>query len=428
MTRTPRRRAFGIDAALALALPLTALPAVAQAAWPHFQNIVVDSSTGSERYNEKALADVNGDGLVDVIAQNGSSGVFWYRCPDWTAFQVSTWRYHGEEALAVDVDGDGDPDLVASGRSDREPVWYENPRSEGADLTNTLWTVHQLGSFDPRASHDLEVADVDQNGRIDVIMMGGILFQTGDNVWSFSSAAAVLPGRGPSGTGSGDIDGDGDVDIVAPDGEGLVLWWENPLPTGNPKTTAWTSRIIGPAWDDTSSQLGDLNDDGRTDVVVAPYAGSGGLYWFIGPTNPKAPGAVWVDLLIDPTISDVHEGSMHIHDFDLDGTPDLLVTEQEQSDGDAVAIYYNDGSGSFTKNLLASTGGFNTKVADLEGDGDFDLLNAPSGYYGVANPLTVMRNMPEPPMAAGLVVGATALLAASRKRKGADSRRGAARG
>ena len=94
----------------------------------------------------------------------------------------------------------------------------------------------------------------------------------------------------------------------------------------------------------------------------------------------------------------MHQGSIQVADFDGDGNPDLALAEQEQSETDRVAVFYNlerDGS-SWGRQILAATGGHNIKVGDIDNDGDSDILNANHGFFGAANPVELWRNRRDP--------------------------------
>jgi len=94
-----------------------------------------------------ALADINGDGTPDLITgkrfmahngsdpdENGKLGVYWYelkrgKIPTWTKHVISYDEGIGSgvELCAVDLDKDGDIDVIVTGKWGG-PVWFENKR------------------------------------------------------------------------------------------------------------------------------------------------------------------------------------------------------------------------------------------------------------------------------------------------------------
>jgi hypothetical protein len=104
---------------------------------------------------------------------------------------------------------------------------------------------------------------------------------------------------------------------------------------------------------------------------------------------------------IDSTYQAVHK--INLGDINKDGNLDIIVAEQEQAHNvgpgfdqnfnkQRVAIFYNDGNGNFTQQVVATTGGQNQVLGDLEGDGDLDILSANHGYYGAPHPLEIWVN------------------------------------
>lgn len=57
-------------------------------------------------------------------------------------------------------------------------------------------------------------------------------------------------------------------------------------------------------------------------------------------------------------------------------TPDVVVGEQEQSPFRRVAIFYNDGKGNFTQQILSTGSGHSEVTGDTSGCGVLDILNA----------------------------------------------------
>src|SRR5262249_48270305 len=175
--------------------------------------------------------------------------------------------------------------------------------------------------------HDVEIGDINLDGKIDLATLSGIFLQNSADSWTLIPASQ-FPDRGSHGTALGDVDNDGDLDMLAPSAStpNQLLWWENPtIGSKNPITSTWTKRVITPGYPRTSSVVVDMDEDGRNDVVMAPDEDSSGpLIWLKAPADPKASGALWTVTQIDPQVADVHTGSIEVADYNLDGHLDLF--------------------------------------------------------------------------------------------------------
>jgi hypothetical protein len=353
-----------------------------------FERVVIEPQHSYNGHKPKVIADLDGDGDADVVAWTNGEGLNWYEYPNWAKHQVYvTTAPCDEDAQAADIDNDGDLDLVVSGVQ-----WFENPLRRGKRPDKGPWSMHGAAEI---YSHDLIVGDIDHDGKMDIATSSCILLQHLPGTWTPIAQAQI--GRGSDGTALGDIDGDGDLDLLAPtpDMPYQLVWFENPLPSGKLKSDTWQKHVIGPGYDRMSIAVADLNHDGRRDVIMAPMYQKGGLRWFEAAVNGKKSN--WVEHPIDWSMNNVHQGSIQVADFDGDGNPDLAVAEQEQSDTRRVAIFYNlkrDGT-SWGRQVLATSGGHNIKVGDVDKDGDPDILNANHGFYGAPNPVELWRNRRE---------------------------------
>ncbi|MDA8745595.1 VCBS repeat-containing protein [Rubripirellula amarantea] len=114
-----------------------------------------------------AVGDISGDGRYDVLVGQG-----WYEQPasqPWTqpwAFHPD-WDLHSSlPMLVVDLDEDGDHDLVIGNGHDYGLYWWQN---DGADETGKIsWTEHEIDSSFSQP-HSLAWADIDGDQRPDLI-------------------------------------------------------------------------------------------------------------------------------------------------------------------------------------------------------------------------------------------------------------------
>jgi hypothetical protein len=342
-----------------LACPHALPPACALADVP-FTQITIDSGKAPQG---ECIADLDRDGYPDIVVTGGfvlGTNVYWYQYPSWTRFQIGS--VGGDDGLqAADINADGEVDLVVNYSP---TVWYENPRGTGGNPQDT-WASRaiDLGA----GSHDLAVADVNADGKLDVLTRASngptyLYIQVNPTSWTRIPMPNAELAR--SGSALADINRDGRIDIV-----GNGYWLEQPT---NPVSGTWVKHTIV-AFPSCSVAVNDVNGDGRLDVSLATSeSGVGTVEWFEAPLDPV--NGTWIRHTID-VAEDVH--GHHLVDADHDGDVDLVFAEMHQSRTRRVGIYWNQGAGSsFTLQVLATTGAHNIAVGDVDSDGDIDLLGA----------------------------------------------------
>ncbi|HKW36859.1 MAG TPA: FG-GAP-like repeat-containing protein [Burkholderiales bacterium] len=181
-------------------------------------------------YGEIHVADMNNDGMNDIVLQSGqlqlavikqvSAGVF-SGTPDFYNVTTSYWPYFSSFRLG-DLNGDGLIDVVTSdpGNSGYLNMFLQN--GSGTLTGPTLKTATFLGQS------EVDMADLDGDGLNDLIVLGDgntvqILYQGADHSFA-NSLTYTLPTFSTGGTtvhqalSVGDVTGDGLADIVA-------SWW-----------------------------------------------------------------------------------------------------------------------------------------------------------------------------------------------------------
>lgn len=313
----------------------------------------------------KCAADLNGDGRIDLLVGGWrGGGLVWYENPGWTKRSIDPANKISTDLEVADVDRDGKPDVVAV--TGTGVVWYRGrdwkPRPVATDTV-----------------HDIEVADFDGDGKIDVIARnqnlsknssGATLFlyrQQSPAQWTRST----VPIPDGEGLKAADLDRDGDLDIVL-----NGTWLENRGGT----LAEWPARVFGPAWkqDKVFVATGDLNGDGRLDIVLSPSEPKGQRYrlsWFEAPADLKS--RAWVEHIIVPGIETVHH-FVGVADFNGDGRADVATAAMLQgASPQEVAIYLNTGQGaSWTKQVIGTTGNHSMRIFDVDGSGRPSLFGA----------------------------------------------------
>jgi hypothetical protein len=337
-----------------------------------FQRALIDgSNTGAD---VKAVADIDGDGDNDVVAGDDSGlPLLWYENPGWGRHTIAARSVFTTDMEVGDIDRDGDVDVIVPDYPAGQMLWYANPRIGGGS-----WRANTIGAA---GAHDVQIGDQDKDGDLDVVVRGHngptVLFvQTTATSWS----RRVLSTPDGEGLGYGDLDNDGDLDI-AQNG-----WWlEAP---NNPLTGTWVRHNLTGGWPGlVAAEVADVNRDGRNDIVLAASESEGRLSWYEAPAAPRT--GSWTEHVVGASVGFVHQ--FVVADLDRDGSLDIAFAEMSHSATKRIAWYRNDGGAvKWTTRVIATTGSHNIRVADMDRDGDLDIVGA--NHDGVS-PMELWRNM-----------------------------------
>ncbi len=287
-----------------------------------------------------------------------------------------------EPIQLADVNNDGSLDVItATCDGLGGVVWYENPRGHGGNAASDTWTRHIIEApVDWYCGHDVLIGDLNGDGKLDVVIRVEdgptiVYFQNGPDSWSKVVLSNADPGGGAALL---DVNRDGKLDIVE-----NGYWLEQPA---DPVHSEWIRHDFA-SWPNHSGvMVGDVNNDGRPDVVLLPADASGRISWFEQPADPV--NGVWVEHVVLDPANYVHR--VRLGDFNKDGTLDIAFAELRLSTTQRIGVLYNNGFGaSWDLQVLATNApGHNIAIADIDSDGDLDILISD---FAVGN-LEIWRN------------------------------------
>lgn len=352
-------------------------PAWAAAAdFPKFELHPIDRI--GKQMGQTSLADVDRDGDLDWIAGCNRGDVWWFehRGPDdWVRHRIGGPAGTEVGGTSLDVDGDGWIDQVSGN------TWFRNPGKP----RQREFVMHSNGAI--AGSHDNVAADVNGDGKLDLVMMkdtlGVFWYEIPEDPtkpWrSHSVGPAVHGGIGPGGVA--DLDGDGDVDIVRSTG-----WYENADRKGT--RWQWHENIGGGHQgrfkNTTKSWVLDLDADGDNDVVMCDADAGGNdvgrVHWF---ENAGGRGKSWTRHPIASKKGDLH--TLAVADFDNDGDPDVFSAEgplgASGPDGKRRWFIWENADGraaAWKEHLILEGPRCHEGVAaDVDADGDVDICSKP---------------------------------------------------
>jgi hypothetical protein len=344
---------------------------------------VTPFSTGADSSPFKlAVADVNGDGKLDLLTDNrggdaagvllgtgtGSFGTV-------TPFSTGAGSRPQEIAVA-DVNGDGKPDLVTA----------NSGTGTAGVLLNTTPTPGNRG-FLPVATYSagagvfpnsIAVADVNSDGKLDLLTANGptVGVQLGTGPGTFGTAATYSTGTsGAQSIAVADVNGDGKLDAVTVSFSSSTASVLPGTGTGSFGTAATYS--VGAGTQPTSIVIADITGDGKPDLFTAnrgrgPAFGGGsvGVLVNTGTGSFSAPS-------LYSTGSNTQPSSVAVADVNNDGKPDLLTANFDVSGSSPATVGVQLGGrlGTVTLFLIGNDSyPSDIKVADVNGDGKLDVL------------------------------------------------------
>jgi hypothetical protein len=324
------------------------------------------------------LADFDKDGVADfaVGERTQTPSVVWYKFNGrgWDKYVIDDTALKPEAGgEALDVDSDGDLDLIlGQDASGSNMWWWENPHPDFAHP----WKRRSIKETGGKKHHDQTAADFDGDGKPELVSWNQgarelLLFEIpadpkSSGPWNSRTIFAWDSGEEFEGFPSSpvDVDADGRLDIV-----GGGRWFRH-QPDGQFRVL-----VVDEAMRFSQCAAGQLVKGGWAELVFSPGDTDGEARWY------QWDGSRWVSHSLAFVI---HGHTCDIADIDGDGNADILIGEMGRPGAGSQArtlVWYGDGRGGFRQTVASSGQGIHEgRLGDFNGDGRIDILMKPYSH------------------------------------------------
>lgn len=318
------------------------------------------------------ILDYDGDNKPDLIAQEsgGSSGdgtLYARRGVGDGTFEapVMIGEHVGRPVVAADVDGNGITDLIAPGSSNGLLVFHGTGTGSGFGLP-TLYFLNYYPSY-------LAAGNFDADPAIELLTLsasGNFFAFYDNNAGTFTETQRVTTGELPSAVGVADFDNDGRFDVVVGERipETMSVFFRN-------ANGSFASPVSLPSGDFPAQiATGDLNGDGLRDFVVSEWTdGDVRVYRYSGSRQ-----FTQTLLKLESPASGAEGSPLVLQDLNADGALDIIAAAINGNGG--LATFTGVGDGTFRTpswsypSPFTSGGVTSIAVADLNANGVLDVI------------------------------------------------------
>ena len=321
-----------------------------------------------------AAGDLNGDGKLDLVTTNWSSGKVTVSLGLGSGKFAPGVDYavgsHPGSAIIADIDGDGRADVIVSNQTEgtvRVLLGSGNGKLQQAQ-------IYSIG-FNPAF---IAVGDVNGDGKTDVVVSGGssrclaILLNEGGG--SLGKPVVHMLSKTSTSFAIADLNRDEHTDLALANDDGTISVLLG-TGDGNFRSTPDVKVAQGPL---SSILAADFDRDGKVDLA-ATLAGERQLSVLIGKGNGGFDSPATYRVGSNPV-------SIALGDVDEDGIPDLVVTNQGSN---SFSILGGNTDGTFRSSLdyVAGKGPLAAVTGDFYGSGHLDLAIINNASQTISLPL-----------------------------------------
>ena len=308
------------------------------------------------------IADINGDGVADLVTSDGGGQKLAIGNGDGTFKAATTIGSGGQQFIVSDLTGDGKLDLaVTNGTSGLNVKLNQGGGTFGSWISG----FSSMGTF-----NNLVATDLNNDGIQDLVIgkfndSTPVLALIGNGDGTFKIGGTFSAGTSPIKFGVGDFNGDGITDVIASSTPGTGAY----LALGNGDGTFIAPKVFIDSGAGENVASGDLNGDGKLDFITGTLAGIN-LYLNNGD-------ATFTKSVIRSNANG-NTYSLNINDFNGDGRLDIIAG---QSTAQNIDVLLGNGNGTFILNQVygyTATNNItnNPELVDVNGDGALDLMGA----------------------------------------------------